>query len=244
VSPAPSQDRATIGAIDNPARIHSGGYSIMTHRFVTPVVAAFAVLLFGACGSDATAPQSGHASAVVTDDPGGAPAARVVRTSDATPTADRSAMAQTIDGGSAFSGSMTATMQVAISADGQSWVNLGAPVTSSVQLQTAGDSTTLVSQTTVPVGTYAYVRLVLQDGASAQVSGSLAGIAFTNADVSIGGGGQVVIEKHVSPFTISANTNATIVFDVNSEVWVTAESAQSHTATATELEAAATAAVR
>jgi hypothetical protein len=216
----------------------------MTHRFVTPLVAACAVLLFGACGSDATAPQSGHASAVVTDDPGGAaPATRVVRSSDAAPTADRSATAQTVDGGSTFSGSMTATMQVAISADGQSWVNVGAPVTNSLQLQTAGDSTTIASQTSVPVGTYAYVRLVLQ-GTNAQVSGSLAGIAFTNAALSIGGGDQVVIEKHVSPFTVSASTDASIVFDVNSEVWVTAESAQSHTATAAELEAAATAVVR
>ena len=214
-------------------------------RIATPLVAACLTLILGACSSDATAPQSGHASAVVKDNPNStSPSARMARSATLAPSADYRATSQSISGSaiSSFSGSMTSTMQVAFSVDGQSWIDLGSPVQSTLQLQNADDSTTLATQATVPVGTYAYVRLTLQ-GAGAQVTGSFAGIAYTDAQVSVGDGGQCVIEKQVRPFTITAGGNATVVFDVNSELWITAQSVQSQTAAAAEMEAAAMAGV-
>lgn len=218
---------------------------MMTNRLASLLMAASAVAILGACSGDITSTQSGHMSAMVTDNPSStSPTASMTPSSGFAPMADYRGTAQSVSGtsSSAFSGSMSSSMKVAISADGQSWIDICSPVQNTLQLQSTGDTTTLASRTSVPVGTYAYVRLTI-DGANAQVTGSFGGIAYTDAQISVANGGQIVIEKQVQPFTITANTNATVIFDLNSELWITAQSVQSHAATAAEMAVEAGAAV-
>lgn len=122
-----------------------------------------------------------------------------------------------------FSGNFRGGAQVAISADGQTWVNLGSPSQVTVALQSSGSETTVHSRSAISAGTYTRVRLTLS-GARADVNAgaTLGGVSFGSAlSILVGGSDQqVVIEKQVEPFTVSADSHARIIFDLNSEAWI------------------------
>jgi hypothetical protein len=186
-----------------------------TTRFVA---LASAALMAGACADSPTGTGTvmGTVSVAVTDD---ASAASVQDAGSATG-------AQTA--GSTFSGTFTASARAAISADGVTWIDLGSPGAIDVALQSTGDRTDLHGNVAVPVGTYTRVRLILS-GAQAQLNAGavLGSITLTSgATIRVAGGNQIVIEKQIQPFTLSADTHARVIFDLNSEEWVDEESAQ------------------
>lgn len=143
---------------------------------------------------------------------------------------------------STYQGTLTGTAQVQISTDGHAWVAVGQPRDVSVALASTANVTTLSAGASVPVGAYAYVRLVFSSGAQASVSGQVGGTSANGTVVSLGSG-QVVIQKQIQPVTLRAGTNARVVWDLNSELWLTPAAMQSRTAAATAVQAAAWAAI-
>jgi hypothetical protein len=75
----------------------------------------------------------------------------------------------------------------------------------------------------VPVGTYSRVRLVIDGAAAELTAGSVVGTITLGVDtsVSIAADGQVVIDLAIAPFTVEGDTNTRILFDLNSEAWLT-----------------------
>lgn len=143
---------------------------------------------------------------------------------------------------STYEGTLTGTAQVQISTDGQAWVAVGQPRQVSIALASTANVTTLSADASVPVGAYAYVRLVFSSGAQASVSGVVGGTTANGSVVSLGSG-QVVIQKQIQPVTLSAGTTARVVWDLNSELWLTPSALQSHTAATAAVQSAAWAAI-
>lgn len=176
-------------------------------------------LPFAGCEDDTSGPENGDdvgtIEAFVTDDPqSGAPAV-LGEAGDVS----RSMAAVA----SAFTGSIQGDFRAAISVDGETWVDLGSLNGISLSLQTTGGETSVHGQQSVSVGTYSRVRLVI-DGAQAEIAaGSVIGTITLGVDtsVSIGSAGQVVVDVTVAPFTIESGTDARVVFDLNSEAWLT-----------------------
>ena len=172
----------------------------------------------------------GTATAVVKDDPSSTSAYR-----GTTP-------GYTTKEAGTFSGTLTADAEVEISADGEAWIDLGSPANMSLDMQSSGDETTVHSNVAIPVGTYTRVRLRLSGGeANIDAGASLGGIVLSAAvSILVGGSDQdVVIEKTVAPFTVTADSNVRLVFDLNSEVWVNQSNADDETAEDQEVEDAA-----
>ena len=99
----------------------------------------------------------------------------------------------------------------------------------------------------MPVGTYAHVRLTLR-GAQARIAagGSVGGITLSSElSLTLGGSdAQVVVQKQVQPFQISAGTRTAIVFELNSETWATAQNAQDRMVEDAEVQTSAAVAIR
>lgn len=182
-----------------------------------------------ACSDDATGPQDmGTVAAEVQDGPSAAPVA-AARAPDAA--------------AGSFAGTASGSAQVWIYSDAQGWVALGAPTNATLQMQ-SGNGTTVYGSASVPVGSYTRVRLVLE-GFNANISaGAVLGGLTLSAGVTIamgGSDGRVEIEKSVTPFTVSAQSSTSIGFDLNSEAWVTEQSAQSKAAADAEIQSATSA---
>lgn len=183
-----------------------------------------------ACGDDDPTglEGSGTVTAEVHDDPGA---------SQASQAGTAPAAAQ-----SAASGTMSGSAQAFIFSETQGWVAVGSASSTSLAMQSAG--TAAVGSATVGADSYTRVRLVL-DGFNAQVdAGSALGGVTLDASVSItmgGADGTVTIEKEITPFTVSTDASANVSFDLNSEMWVDQESAESGSATDAEIQSATTA---
>ncbi len=190
---------------------------------------AIALLLIAACGDDdeptGVSGEATVASAVVTDNP-----------------SSTSSSGAGGSGSSTYSGTLTGTVETQISVDGQSWVSLGQPRAVSLSLQSTNNSAQLAANVTIPAGTYAYVRLVFNSGLQAQVSGTVGGTTASGTTIAFGSG-QVVIQKQIQPVTVSAGTTVRVVWDLNSELWLTSSTMQSRTAASAAFQAAAYAAI-
>lgn len=141
---------------------------------------------------------------------------------------------------SSFSGMASGRAHVEIWSETEGWVMLGSPAEANVALQSSSRST-LHSNVEVASGSYSRVRLVME-GFDASIAAGAVLSGFTldsSATIRIGGSdGRVVIEKEVEPFTVNAEATANVVFDLNSEAWVDQESAESETASDSEVESA------
>lgn len=198
-------------------------------RVSTIIALSTAALLAAGCGGDdpVGVDDRGTASASVSDNP-------------STTSAFRSESWRPEAAGT-FSGSLNASAAVEISADGQTWIDLGSPSNISLALQSTGSETTIASSAEIPVGTYTRVRLRLS-GATANIdAGAVLGALTLSSAVAIKVGGadqEVVIEKTVEPFTVTADVHTHVMFDLNSEAWVTAGNAEDETAEDEEVEEA------
>lgn len=82
----------------------------------------------------------------------------------------------------------------------------------------------VAANATVPVGTYTRVRIELSSAQALVTAGSDVGGGVLSADVAVAVGGSdrmVLIDKTITPFTVTANSNSAIRMDMNSEVWIT-----------------------
>lgn len=200
------------------AKLHSVGQ-------ITALLVAFALPLTACSDEDTTGPgqDSGQMTAQMQDGPNGGTSSTQVAFSHAS-----------------MSGSMSADAKVQVSADGSAWVDLGSPQSVDMQLHTTGNATTVHSNASVNTGTYAHVRLVLENADATIDAGSTIGATVLGADVnlSIGGGGQVVIEKQIQPVTVSADSQTTVVFDLNSAAWVTEDNLTAQAVSEAEIQSA------
>ncbi|HEX6938412.1 MAG TPA: DUF4382 domain-containing protein [Longimicrobiales bacterium] len=188
-------------------------------RITSVALAAMLAPVLAGCGDDGTGPEDGgRVEAKMTD----APAEPSAAVAPATSSGFRPAVA------GSYSGSFTGNAKVAISADGETWIDLGDAQSVSLSLQSTGDTTSVHGNARVPFGTYAYVRLELADANAHVDAGATIGTISLDAaiDVTVGTGGSVVIEKQVQPFEVRAGTRTTIIFDINSEAWMTEENAE------------------
>lgn len=197
------------------------------NRLIALALAAGA-LGAAACSSDSTTSLSSSArvSAVTVDD-------------------NPSSTSSTSSGGSGsgtYTGTLTGTVQAQISTDGSTWVDLGSPSSASIALQSTGNVTTVASNVTVPVGTYAYARLVITPNVQLAVNGTANGSTY-NGTVASFTSGQIVIEKQVQPVTVSAGSTVSVAWDLNSESWLRSSSFQSQTALAAAVQSAVYAAI-
>jgi hypothetical protein len=186
-------------------------------------------LPLSACSDDATGPdgdgdESGQMSAAMQDSPSGSGSAVDVAFTHAS-----------------MSGSMSADAKVQVSADGSTWVDLGSPKSTNMQLHTTGNTTTVHSNATVSTGTYAHVRLVLENASATVDAGSELGSTVLDASVNLtlgGSSGQVVVEKQIQPVTVSAESHNTVVFDLNSAAWITEENVGAQAVSEAEIRSA------
>ncbi len=196
---------------------------------ITRLAAAAAILpLLAACGGDSStslASQATVSSVVMNDNPSSTSSSGTGGSSSST-----------------YSGTLSGNVQAQISMDGSTWYSLGQPSNVSVALQSTTNATQLTTNASIPVGTYAYARLVFSNGATAQATGTIGGTSYSNVSISLGSG-QVIIEKQIQPFTVSAGSTVSLVWDLNSELWLTGTAAQSRTTTATAVQAASYAAI-
>ena len=178
----------------------------------TVAVALAVTSAFVACDDDdPTGPggDEGDVEAFVIDDP-----------ASASPSvADRAALSTVA--AAAMAGDVTGEARVDISVDGSEWIQLGSMSDIDVDLQSS-DGESVNGEASVPVGSYARVRLVLDGAAAELAAGSdIGGVVLDiDATVTIGDGGQVIIERSVQ-FEVSADTDIRIVFDLNAEQWIT-----------------------
>lgn len=197
------------------------------------VLALVAAMLSGACSDPAGPVDEGRVDAVLTDAPS---SSQGVASSGASPAPATA---------SGFQGRMSGSAKVEIYSEARGWVALGSPESASVDLQSAAEAR-VHGEASAPSGTYTRVRLVLSGGAADIAAGADLGGLVLGAAVRIvlgGDDGEVVVEKGVTPFTVSATTTATVRFDLNSEAWVTRYTAESKAAADAEIQSATTAEV-
>jgi hypothetical protein len=138
----------------------------------------------------------------------------------------------------AYDGSLSGSAQVHIYSDADGWVSLHDPVDVSFEIFCLEDAI-ITADAQVPVGTYSQVRLTLR-GFVANVAGGgiLDGVALLDARViALGGaGGEIVIEKSITPFQVSETTPTLLVFDLNTDTWIDVTVADAGTIGAAEVQ--------
>lgn len=188
-------------------------------RFLTVLtILSLPGLTIACTGDDPVDPGTGTASAAVTDNAHAVDPMQV--SDDVTPL---------ILAHGVYSGRLSTSAKVEISANGAAWVELGSPEAILVTLQSHTEETTVHTRTSIPVGTYNRVRLTLT-GAEVEIDAGavLDGATLSSAvGIAVGGSdGEVVIEKEVEPFTVKTSTHVRVLFDLNTEEWVTEENAE------------------
>ncbi|HEX9582467.1 MAG TPA: hypothetical protein VF970_15285 [Gemmatimonadales bacterium] len=190
---------------------------------IRPLATGAVLLIAVAACTDGTGSGLGRAEVLIRDNPnttGAAPAATGLVAHIAATGAP-----------AAFTGSIAGDAQVSISADGEDWYDLGSPNGITIQLQNAGDSTTVHGEVDAPAGGYTRVRVIL-DGAEARLNvGSTFGglVLQTQVAVQLGGSDQrVVIDRTVPAFEVRAQAGAVtrIGLELNAEAWLTETSVQ------------------
>jgi len=194
----------------------------------------FATVACDGNGGNGPNGDMGFVSAAVVDNPA-SPNTSPAMTSQAEP-----------QGASAsqYEGTIRGDMAVEISADGVVWYELGAPAQVAVQAQ-HGNGTTVHTEVTVPEGQYVFIRLRMENAQAELHAGAVIGSLTLSTDITvmINNGAEVVIEKQVPAFTVSADASVRteIVLDLNSELWITEGSVESGSAEEAEVEEATTA---
>ncbi|HEX9582123.1 MAG TPA: DUF4382 domain-containing protein [Gemmatimonadales bacterium] len=173
-----------------------------------------------ACSDDTNAPGTGRMQAIVRDDPGTTTAAPPEAAAHGAPSSP-----------AAFAGDINGNVQVAISVDGATWVDLGSLNGITIDLQSTGDSTNVHGEVSVPAGTYTRVRLTFQGAQARLQAGSSFGGITLNAQVNVTMGGtdqSLVVTKTVPAFVVEADAQmvTTAYLELNAEQWLTEDSVQ------------------
>ncbi len=183
------------------------------------VGALVAAMSLFACGDDVLGPDVAQSEGFVFDDPAA--------------------------GGASYSGTAAGNFQVSISADGQTWIDLGSLNGITVSLQVSPDERTVHGVQSIPEGTFNRVRLVLQDVEVTVAAGStVGGVTFPQEmKTDLASGAPLSIERGVPDFTVREGERAEVRFDLNSEGWLTADAVQGGLVSPADVRAAVTASV-
>lgn len=142
---------------------------------------------------------------------------------------------------SGYSGTVSGDARVEVSADGETWTELDESSQVEVDLQASGGGATVHADASVPLESFTRVRLVL-DGADARLeAGSTVGGVTLDSEttVTLGSDGQAVVEVQLDQsLDASADTDAMISFDLNSEAWITESAVTAGAVAASEIESA------
>lgn len=206
---------------------------------VTFVGCALGAVAFG-CGESTAPSEPGVLQAVVRDDP---------TTRIAALPGNGFRLAHHKESGSKYyHGSLIAEMQVLVSADGASWTALGAARAATVALQDEEAETPIHEAGAVPSGTYRYVRLVLGDASASLTAGSTLGETELQSDTPLhvgDGSGAIMVDRELpAPLDLGPGQTVILVFDLNSEAWVSGDAASVGRADPAGLEAAVSVGVR
>ena len=146
----------------------------------------------------------------------------------------------------AYDGTLSGSAEVHIYSDANGWVSLHAPVDVSFEIFCLEDAT-ITADSHVPVGTYSAVRLTLR-GFVANVigGGTVDGVVLPGARaIALGGaGGEIVIEKSVTPFEVTETSDTHLVFDLNTDTWINIDIANAGAVSADAVQAGAVVYVR
>ena len=169
------------------------------------------VALVAACG------ESSPSDVEDDDQPATAVVTGVVHDSSAVLPPGRTSMAPTDS--TDYDGVATGVAQVEIYSDAGGWVSLGeaSAVTFDIYCEEAA---VVRSAVVVDADTYDMVRLTLTDFELSVLGGAVLE-ATTYADpFTVAFGSSVVSEQSVDPFTLGEGDSATILFDLNTELWL------------------------
>lgn len=125
----------------------------------------------------------------------------------------------------AFSGTVSGNIQVSISSDGSTWVDLGSLNGITIVLQSNADTTTVHGEVSVPVGSYSQVRLTFSNVSADLDAGSVVGATTLDNGASIALGGSDEQAEVIKPLNFSvvedAAVRTSLTFRFNSEDWLT-----------------------
>jgi hypothetical protein len=145
-----------------------------------------------------------------------------------------------------YGGLFTGSTQVELYSDTDGWTSLGA-ASDAEFLMYCWQAAVPFADVSVPADTYSRVRLTLS-GFEANVNAGaiIHGVAYADPiSITLGiGGAAVVIEKNVTPFTITADNDLSVIFDLNSELWLDAGTVLARAVAAAEVAAATNVFVR
>ncbi len=203
--------------------------SIFAKRPILVVAAALTPWAVSACSksdpSGVEQAQTGVVNAVVHDSAAALPSTRT----DPWP-------ADSMD----YDGTLNGSAEVDIYSDADGWISLGDPT--DVVFDIFCEEFGLVADhATVSTGTYSKVRITLHGFvANVLAGGVIAGSTLAEAKVITLGGpdADVVIEKDVTPFDVTATTPTWIDFDLNTDVWINSMVADAGTIDAGQVQAA------
>lgn len=122
----------------------------------------------------------------------------------------------------AYDGTLSGSAEVHVYSDAQGWISLHAPVDVTFEIFCMEDAI-ITADAHVPVGTYSSVRLTLRGFvANVLAGGTVDGVVLPEAKViALGGaGGEIVIEKSVTPFEVTETSATSLVFDLNTDTWI------------------------
>lgn len=144
---------------------------------------------------------------------------------------------------STYEGTVSGDARVEVSADGETWTELGQSTEIDVELQAAGGGAVVHAEASVPLESFARVRLVL-DGADAvlEAGSTVGGVTLeSETTLSLGGPGEVIVETQLDEsLDASAGADATLSFDLGSEAWITETAVESGAVAESAIESAVT----
>ena len=124
-----------------------------------------------------------------------------------------------------FSGTVSGNIQVSISSDGSTWVDLGSLNGITIMLQSNADTTNVHGEVSAPAGSYSQVRLTFSNVSAALNAGSVIGnTTLTNTQtVALGGTDQQaeVVKSVNFSVTDDATVRTSLQFRLNSGNWLT-----------------------
>ncbi len=124
-----------------------------------------------------------------------------------------------------FTGTVSGNIQVSISSDGSTWVDLGSLNGITIVLQSNADATNIHGEVSVPVGSYSQVRLTFSNVSADLDAGSVVGATTLDNGASIALGGSDEQAEVIKPLNFSvvedAAVRTSLTFRLNSEDWLT-----------------------
>lgn len=217
-------------------REHAGTLERIGRIGTSAVLAGALAFGLAACSDDGgvTGTTRGEVSASMTDDP-----------SSTSGSLARAAFLDLLglQSSGSFSGTMSSDARVEIRTRSGTWVDLGSVSSADLEMQSEGGEARIASGTSLDAGSYTAVRLTLENATMTVDAGSSIGGILLDADIDVVVGGddeRVVIQKTID-LDVDADTQTSVVFDLNSEAWMDSSTAESQTAADSEVQAAATA---